>query len=64
MLSIHDTYTPDYRLDPPEPKRPVFICSNCGEAICEGDDYYEIMGEQYCMACMKEARHIAQHCED
>lgn len=64
MLSIHDTYTPDYRLDPPKPKRHCLRCSNCGEGIQEGDDYYEIRGEQYCTECIKEDKRIAQHCED
>ena len=64
MLSIHDTpnrqFTPDYRLDPPKEKRHVFICCNCREPINDGDDYYEIMGEQYCVECMKEAKHTAR----
>ena len=64
MLGIHDTptrqFTPDYRLDPPRERPHVFICRNCGEGINDGDDYFEIRDEKYCMACMKEAKHTAR----
>lgn len=39
----------------PEPKR-VFICSGCGDDICEGDDYWDILGEQFCKTCIDDAR--------
>ena len=43
--------------DPPM----VFICSGCGEPIRDGDDYYEIMGEQWCQSCIDEAREVAEY---
>ena len=64
MLSVHDrAYTPDYKLEPPRPQRPVYVCCNCGEGIGEGEDYWDICGKKYCAACMKEAKHTAQHNE-
>lgn len=41
--------------------RSVFICSGCGEKIYEGEDYWDIMGEQFCESCMKEARKEAEY---
>lgn len=41
-----------------EPKR-VFICSGCGEDIREGDDYWDILGEQFCKTCIDDAREEA-----
>jgi hypothetical protein len=35
----------------PEPPM-VHICSECGEAIVDGDDYYEIGGDPYCDDCV------------
>lgn len=32
--------------------RPVFLCSECGETIYEGDEYYDIFGEQICEDCI------------
>lgn len=46
----------------PEPPR-VFICSGCGGDILEGDDYWDIMGEQWCEECVREAKRVAE-CED
>ena len=42
----------------PEPLH-VFICSGCGESIYEGDDYWQIMGEQWCEICITDAKEIA-----
>lgn len=39
----------------PEPQS-VFICSGCGEKIYEGEDYWDIMGEQFCEGCVDQAR--------
>ena len=47
----------------PEPKH-VFICSGCGESICIGDEYYDIMGEQFCVDCMSDARRTAEWYDD
>ena len=43
----------------PEPKT-VFICSGCGEYILDGDDYWEILGEQFCESCIDEFRRTAE----
>ena len=40
---------------------PVFICSECGQDIYEGVDYWDVLGEQYCEYCIDEAREIADH---
>ena len=44
----------------PEPPT-VFICSGCGEAIVEGDDYWDIMGEQWCKKCIDNAQGVAEY---
>ena len=44
--------------DPPEQ---VYICSGCGQPIYEGEDYYEILGEQFCDNCILDARKEAQY---
>lgn len=36
----------------PEPIH-IFICSECGESIYEGESYYDVMGEQFCEECMR-----------
>nr|DAM27868.1 MAG TPA: protein of unknown function (DUF2175) [Caudoviricetes sp.] len=43
----------------PEPHH-VFICSGCGRSIYEGDDYWEVLGEQFCEECIREAIHTAE----
>ena len=47
----------------PDPKA-VFICSFCGVEIFEGDDYWDIMGEQFCEGCIDKARREAVYEED
>ena len=44
----------------PEPKS-VFVCSGCGRNIYDGDDYYEIMGEQFCEKCISDAKKEAEY---
>ena len=39
---------------------PVFICSGCGREIVEGEDYWDILGEQFCEDCIDKARRIAE----
>ena len=34
----------------------VFICSDCGKPINEGDTYYDYLGEQLCRVCL--VKHI------
>ena len=38
--------------DPPT----VFICSGCGQSIYDGDDYWDVLGEQYCEDCIARMR--------
>ena len=47
----------------PEPKT-VFECSGCGGMILEGDYYWEIMNEQWCEACISNARREAEYDAD
>ena len=39
----------------------VFICSGCGHEIYEGDDYWDILGEQFCESCIDKARGVAEY---
>ena len=39
----------------PEPHS-VFVCSGCGDLIYDGENYWEIMGEQWCEECIEEAK--------
>lgn len=41
--------------------RSVFLCSGCGDTIYEGDDYWDILGEQYCGECIDKARGVAEY---
>lgn len=43
--------------DPPS----VFICSGCGDPIFDGEDYWDIMGEQWCANCIDSSRRIAEY---
>lgn len=43
--------------DPP----PVFVCSGCGSKIVDGEDYWDIMGEQFCTSCIDKARSVAEY---
>jgi hypothetical protein len=47
----------------PEPPS-VFVCSGCGENIYDGDDYYEVMGEQFCQNCIDDARKVAEYIDE
>ena len=51
----HDPRCPE-ALDP----RAVFICSDCGQMILEGDTFYRVMEETYCEECMEACREIAE----
>lgn len=39
----------------------VFVCSGCGDLIYDGDDYWEIMDEQFCESCIDGARGVAEY---
>lgn len=47
----------------PEPI-PVFICAECGNDIHDGEDYYEVLGEQFCEHCIDNAKGVAEHDPD
>ena len=51
------------RRDPCDPRCPnapeppvVFVCSGCSGKIREGDDYWDILGEQFCESCVDDAK--------
>jgi hypothetical protein len=46
--------------DPPS----VFVCSGCGDDIRDGDEYVELMGEQWCMECIEHAKEVAVYDPD
>jgi hypothetical protein len=53
------------RENPYTPNPPsVFICSGCGRTIYEGEDYYDLMGEQFCQDCINKARRVAKYVPD
>ena len=37
----------------------VVECEVCGDAICEGDEYYNICGEVVCEQCVEMSRRTA-----
>ena len=43
--------------DPPA----VFVCSGCSKEIVDGEDYWDIMGEQWCEKCVDNARRTAEY---
>jgi hypothetical protein len=47
----------------PDP-RAVFICSGCGRDIYDGDDYWDVMGEQFCERCIDNAKGVAEYDPD
>lgn len=38
----------------------VFVCAGCGEDIYEGDDYWDLLGEQFCSDCIENSRRVAE----
>lgn len=44
----------------PEPPS-VFVCSGCGDLILDGDDYWDIMGEQFCEECVDSMKRVAEY---
>lgn len=47
----------------PEPPS-VFICSGCGDFIYDGDDYWDILDEQWCKECIEEMKKVAVYDPD
>lgn len=39
---------------------PVFVCSGCGRDIVDGEDYWDILGEQWCEECIDKSRQTAR----
>jgi formylmethanofuran dehydrogenase subunit E len=37
----------------------IFECAECGEPVCDGDEYYRINGDVYCRYCVDEMRFTA-----
>lgn len=55
MKSPHDPRCPNA----PEPPT-VYVCSGCGADIVDGEDYWEILGEQFCESCIDDSRKTAE----
>lgn len=45
---------------PDQEEIPVFLCSGCGRDIVDGEDYWDILGEQWCEDCMDKSRQVAR----
>lgn len=43
--------------DPPA----VFVCSGCSREILAGEDYWDVLGEQFCEDCIYKARKEAEY---
>lgn len=41
--------------------RAVFVCSGCNHDIYEGEDYWDVLGEQFCQQCMDDAWRVAEY---
>lgn len=44
----------------PEPPA-VYVCSGCGRSILDGDEYVDLMGEQWCLTCIKDNTRVAEY---
>lgn len=47
----------DYRYEAPKAKI-VDTCIDCGDFICEGDEYYDIKGMVFCETCMRDYKKV------
>ena len=45
---------------PDQEEIPVFVCSGCGRDIVDGEDYWDILDEQWCEECIDKARQTAR----
>lgn len=46
--------------DPREDEEPVEACTDCGDAIYEGESYYKVDGVVYCEKCMQKMKYVAE----
>jgi hypothetical protein len=62
MCSICLQYPCDVRCPNARPnhKRVIKICYECGEEIDEGEEYYALNGEDWCVPCVKDGLTIAE----
>lgn len=37
----------------------LYICAGCGEGICEGDTYYDLIEGDFCEGCIENFRRVA-----
>lgn len=44
----------------PEPPT-VFVCAECGQSIYDGEDYYDVLGEQFHTNCIDGMRRTAEY---
>ena len=50
----------DYRCpNAPEPPA-VFVCSGCGRDIVDGEEYWDVLGEQFCESCIDGCKRTAE----
>lgn len=43
----------------PPPRGSKYVCDRCCAPIYEGDTYYELEGNIYCIECVREGKHEA-----
>lgn len=46
-----------------EPERPVYFCDGCGKGIYDGEEYYPLFSERYCVECIEGNRKTAERCD-
>ena len=58
-----DKKTKKYCYDdlPKEISPVVFVCSGCGRDIIESENYWDVLGEQFCQSCIREAKGVARY---
>ena len=54
-------HSPCHPRCPNAPEPPVVcVCSQCGEGIYEGDEFYDIHGEEWCENCIEDCVRTAE----
>lgn len=55
-MGIIETYRKQHKMidDCPPEAKPAYICSDCQDGICLGEEYAEIGGNYYHMDCLEE----------